>query len=65
MRNGRSQLMAIILAVVIAFGFGMGGGVAGMYMVNKGYISLPGTETAEPARGGETAQLPAPQTSES
>ncbi|MBQ3579360.1 MAG: trypsin-like peptidase domain-containing protein [Firmicutes bacterium] len=65
MRNGRSQLMAIILAVVIAFGFGMGGGVAGMYMVNKGYISLPGTETAEPARGGETAQLPAPQTNES
>jgi serine protease Do len=40
MRSGKSQLVAIILAVVIAFGCGLGGGVAAMYLVNNGVISL-------------------------
>ena len=45
MRSGKSQLLAIILAVVIAFGCGLGGGVAAMYMVNNGTISLGNNDT--------------------
>lgn len=60
MRNGRSQLVAIVLAAVIAFGFGIGGGVAGIYLTQNGYIQLPapaGDDTDKPM--GEAAATPA------
>ena len=44
MKNGRTQLAAIVLAVIIAFVCGAGGGVAGMYLVSTGRVSLPGLE---------------------
>ncbi len=43
MRSGRTQLTAIILAVIIAIGCGIGGGVAAIYMVNSGVIKLADT----------------------
>ena len=45
MKNGRTQLAAIVLAVIIAFVCGAGGGVAGMYLVSTGRISLPGVSS--------------------
>ncbi len=65
MRSGRSQFAAIVLAVIIAFGFGLGGGVAGMYLVNNGYIDLPGLQAPQNEQAGQPVQqaLPAPATS--
>ncbi len=45
MKNGKTQLIAIILSAVIAFGFGFGGGIAADYLTDNGYINL-GTKTS-------------------
>ncbi len=43
MRSGKTQLVAIILAIIIAIGCGVGGGFAAIYMVNAGVIKLENT----------------------
>ncbi|MBR0139576.1 MAG: trypsin-like peptidase domain-containing protein [Firmicutes bacterium] len=62
MRSGKTQFAAIVLAVIIAFGFGLGGGVAGMYLVNNGYINLPGLQAPQETGIEQSSQqaLPAP-----
>ena len=56
MRNGRTQLVAIILSAVIAFSFGLGGGIAADYLLDNGIINL-GTKTSQ------TVESPASSTS--
>ncbi|MBQ4507064.1 MAG: trypsin-like peptidase domain-containing protein [Firmicutes bacterium] len=71
MRNGKTQLAAIVLAVIIAFVCGAGGGVAGMYLVSTGRLSLPGLVAADTAEQssqpvlieGPTAEAISKQTS--
>ena len=46
MKNGKSQLVAIVLAVVIAFTCGLGGGIGAMYLVNNNIIKVPGLSAA-------------------
>ncbi len=46
MKNGKTQLVAIVLSAVIAFSFGFGGGIAADYLTDNGILRLPGAANA-------------------
>ncbi|MCF0151233.1 MAG: trypsin-like peptidase domain-containing protein [Firmicutes bacterium] len=66
MKDAKTQLTAIILAALIAFGFGLGGGVAGIYLLQNGYITLPQAkvESTSAADGSLGFTAPAPGSSQ-